>query len=85
MSIKELAIGQTVYINGSIETEKLVVDKIGVKYITFVNSKHRFLRQYGMVQRWKGKSYESGGVDIFANIEAAESYLIKRINELVKL
>jgi hypothetical protein len=85
MNIKELAIGQVVYINGVIETERLVVDKIGIKYITFENSKHRFLKQYGMVQRWIGKSHETGGTDIFDSAEAAESYLAEKINELIKL
>jgi hypothetical protein len=85
MNIKELAIGQVVYINGAIETERLVVNKIGIKYIAFANSKHRFLKQYGIVQRWKGKSYEAGGTDVFDSAEAAESYLAKRMNELIKL
>jgi hypothetical protein len=85
MNVKELTIDQVVYINGAIETERLVVDKIGTKYITFASSKHRFLKRFGMVQRWKGKSYESGGIDIFASAEAAESYLAEKINELMKL
>lgn len=85
MSVKELAIGQVVYINGAIETERLVVDKIGIKYITFANSRHRFLKQYGMVQRWKGKSFELGGVNVFDSTEAAENYLRERMNELMKL
>jgi hypothetical protein len=85
MNVKELTSGQVVYINGTIETERLVVDKIDIKYITFASSKHRFLKQFGMVQRWKGKSYEAGGVDIFASAEAAESYLSERMNELIKL
>jgi hypothetical protein len=85
MNVKELTSGQVVYINGTIETERLVVDKIGIKYITFTSSKHRFLKQFGMVQRWKDKSYEAGGVDIFASAEAAESYLSEKMNELIRL
>jgi hypothetical protein len=85
MNVKELTIGQIIYINGTIETEKLTVNKVGIKYITFANSKHRFLKQYGMVQRWKVKSYESGGVDVFDSAQAAESYLAERMNELMKL
>lgn len=85
MRHKELIIGQAIYVNGISETEKLTVNKIGTKYITFADSKHRFLREYGMVQRWKGKSFELGGVDVFDSAEAAESYLTKRMNELISL
>jgi hypothetical protein len=85
MSIKKLTIGQVIYINGAIETEKLAVNKIGTKYITFANSKHRFLKQYGLIQRWRDKSYELGGVDVFDSAEAAESYLAERMNESINL
>jgi hypothetical protein len=81
MKIEELTIGQVVYINGTSETERLVVNKIGIKYIAFANSKHRFLKQYGRVQRWKGKSYEPGGTDIFDSAEAAENWLAERMNK----
>jgi hypothetical protein len=82
---EELTVGQVVYINGAIETERLVIDRIGIKYITFANSKHRFLKRYGMIQLWKGKSFESGGVDIFSSADAAESYLAQRMSELIIL
>lgn len=71
MSIK---IGQKLYINGSSETEELIVSKIGTKYIYFSNSQHRYIREYNAVEIKKRNKW-CGYTRVFDSAETAETWL----------
>jgi hypothetical protein len=73
--MREIHIGQRLYINGNSQTEELIVAKIGTKYATFSNSPHRYSIEYGLVQMKSKSGFEPSGRKVFISPEDAEYYL----------
>ena len=73
--MREIHIGQRLYINGNSETEELIVAKIGTKYATFSNSPHRYSIEHGLVQLKSKSGFTPSGREVFISPEDAEYHL----------
>ncbi len=73
--MREIHIGQRLYINGQSQTEELIVAKIGTKYATFSNSPHRYSLDRGLVQLKSKSGFEPSGRKAFISPEDTEYYL----------
>lgn len=75
-----IKIDQKLYINGSSETEELIVSKIGTKYIYFSNSQYRYIREYNAVEIKKRNKW-CGYTRVFDSAEDAETWLKIKLSQ----
>ncbi len=73
--MREIHIGQRLYINGNSQTEEYIISKITTKYATFVDSPHRYIRESDLFQRKIKSNWEPCGRQVFISREDAEYYL----------
>jgi hypothetical protein len=73
--MRNIHVGQRLYINGQSQTEEYIIAKITPKYATFVDSPHRYIRESDLLQKRIKSNWEPSGKQVFISREDAEYYL----------